>query len=643
MIVNKSMFPLQTGFSVISGMQNRFATLQMQLGTGEKASKLSEMGRDLSMSMSLSVRARLSKIEGFAGNIDTVALRLNFLDNTLSRLDKMESEARNSAMQGQYGTNNINMATLPGLSQARFDELVTLLNAEIAGRYLFGGANSDSAPLPSTSALLDGEAGRAGFKTVVGERKAADAGDGLGRLISGLGTAPNDNQVTLTEDGIHPFGLKLSTLSGTAGGAVALGNVLASGPGVPQRGDSVALTFNADPANQILPGQAVTMGFALPDGTETQITLTAIAPEDAPALDGQFVVGSDPAANAASFKTALDRRLETLVDTELAAASTFAAAQNFFNAAGEPVLRVDGNPATALKLASEADTVLWYRGQSPAVSAANLGRLAIATDPATNRVTLSRQQPESGDHGFQIAGIVGTGGIGTILGAPGDSAVSVQFASVPAADEQVTITLKSPDGAERRITLTAVDGRPGPGQFSRGADPAATASNFAAALNLAVTEAARDAEGNPRQSVGAQVDDSTRVNYGVQADESGLLRMMRTMAAMAVETYPDSDPSSKGRFDAMAMRQQAEMSEGHNAERGSIEILTMELGIALSTLDNAATRHTNYKAQLENLLSDIETVSKEDVAMEILALQTRLQASYQATAMVSQLSLVNFM
>src|SRR5690606_3649616 len=130
MIVNKSMFPLQTGFGVISKMQNRFATLQMQLGTGERASKLSEMGRDLSMS--LSVRARLSKIEGFAGNIATVALRLNFLDNSLTRLDAMEGEARNAAMPGQYGTGNINMATLPGLSQARFDELVTLLNGEIA-------------------------------------------------------------------------------------------------------------------------------------------------------------------------------------------------------------------------------------------------------------------------------------------------------------------------------------------------------------------------------------------------------------------------------------------------------------------------------------------------------------------------------
>ena len=68
----------------------------------------------------------------------------------------------------------------------------------------------------------------------------------------------------------------------------------------------------------------------------------------------------------------------------------------------------------------------------------------------------------------------------------------------------------------------------------------------------------------------------------------------------------------------------------------------MELAVAQGTIESASTRHTNYKAQLENLLSDVETVSKEDVAMEILALQTRLQASYQVTSMVSQLSLVNF-
>jgi flagellar hook-associated protein 3 FlgL len=157
-----------------------------------------------------------------------------------------------------------------------------------------------------------------------------------------------------------------------------------------------------------------------------------------------------------------------------------------------------------------------------------------------------------------------------------------------------------------------------------------------------VTTAATEAEGNPRQSVTAQIDDATKANYGMEANESGYLRLMRTMASMSVETYPDSDPSARGRFDAMAIRQQSEMSEAHNSERGSIEIITMELGVARSALENATKRHTDYKAQLENLLSDVETVNKEDVAMEILALQTRLQASYQVTSMVSKLSLVNF-
>ena len=118
--------------------------------------------------------------------------------------------------------------------------------------------------------------------------------------------------------------------------------------------------------------------------------------------------------------------------------------------------------------------------------------------------------------------------------------------------------------------------------------------------------------------------------------------MIRTLGAMSIETYPDADPNAKARFDAMALRQQSELSEAHNSERGSIEILTMELAVAQIANNNATQRHTNYKAQLDNLLSDIETVSKEDVAMEILALQTRLQASYQATSMVSKLSLVNF-
>lgn len=646
MIVNRSMFPLQTGFGVISKMQDKFANLQMQLGTGMKSSTLAGMGRDLPMS--LSVRSRLGGIEAYSANIDTVNLRLSFFDKTMSRFDKIEGEARNSAMQGQYGTNNINMATLPDLSKARLDEMVTMLNSDIAGRYLFGGSNTDNAPLPTTNVLLDGQGLQAGFRTVLTERQAADAGDGKGRLTIGH-TAPSPT-VSLTEDGVHPFGFKISGIVPTPATASITGGTVGPSAAVPlpgiQTGNTTSITF----ASQPVVGQQLTVGLTLPDGTQTQVVMTAVAAGTSPLSPGQFALGADEAATAANFSAAFDTRLREAAGTQLSAASAFEAAENFFNASGEPVLRVSGNPATAqsLRIANDTDTVMWYRGQSAAISAQGLGRMSIQT--GTNSVSLTERQPVSTNHGFQITGVSTTTGdplvpstITATHTAADPSSANVQFGGLPVLGETVSVTLQQPDGTTRAVNLVAVDGKAGPGQFTRSADPATNAANFSKALNTAITEVAIAAEGNPRQTVTAQVDDSTRVSYGMQANESGFLNLMRTMAAMSVTTYPDADTTSKGRFDGMAQRQQAALSEARNSERGSIEILTMELGVARSTLDNATKRHTDYKAQLENLLSDVETVSKEDVAMEILALQTRLTASYQATSMVSKLSLVNFL
>lgn len=640
MIVNKSMFPLQTGFSILSKMQDKFATLQMQLGTGVKAQSLADMGRDLPVS--LSVRSRLSTIEGYSASIEQVSLRLSFFDNALTRMDEIEGQARNSAVQGQYGTNNINMATIPSLSKARLDEVVTMLNSDIAGRYLFGGNVTDKAPLPETDEILNGVGGKAGFRTVVTERKAADAGlDGRGRLAS-TNAAPS-NVVTLAEDGVHPFGFKLSTMSTTSSAVTVTQPV----PGTAPLGDQVGVTFAPAPAAQIAEGETITFGFTLPDGTETQLTMKAVTASSGAA--GQFVIGADANATAANFKTALDAELVSLGKSELAAASTFAASQNFFNGAGEPILRVQGTPATAtaLRIATPADTVSWYSGQSPSVSAVGLGRLDLTR--STNTVQLVERSPVSPDHGFQISASSGTTAspTGTVVTSTGGNpaSMSVAFGATAAAGDTVNLTLTDPNGKSRSVTLTAVSGLAGPGQFtvSPTADPNETAANFEKALKLVVSEAAADAEGNPRQSVSAAIEDSGRVNYGMQANESGYLNLMRSLASMSVETYPADTAEDKNRFDAMARRQQLELSESRNTERGSIELVTMELGVARAALGAAEERHTNYQAQLENLLSDVETVSKEDVAMEILALQTRLTASYQVTSMVSQLSLVNFL
>ena len=61
--------------------------------------------------------------------------------------------------------------------------------------------------------------------------------------------------------------------------------------------------------------------------------------------------------------------------------------------------------------------------------------------------------------------------------------------------------------------------------------------------------------------------------------------------------------------------------------------------IALGT---ATERHTQTNNTITDLLGQIEGVPTEQVGAEILAMQTRLQASLQTTAMLYKLSLVNY-
>ncbi len=59
-------------------------------------------------------------------------------------------------------------------------------------------------------------------------------------------------------------------------------------------------------------------------------------------------------------------------------------------------------------------------------------------------------------------------------------------------------------------------------------------------------------------------------------------------------------------------------------------------------MKDATARQKLTQATMQNIIDQAENVSTDDVASQLLALQTDLQASYQTTAMLSQLSLVKF-
>jgi flagellar hook-associated protein 3 FlgL len=169
-------------------------------------------------------------------------------------------------------------------------------------------------------------------------------------------SASPGSTVSVSEDVAgSPFGFKLSTVNSTLTGTTV------TGPSGSPAGISVA--FGATQPNN---GDTITFAVKLPDGSTEQLALQATT--KSPPGANQFTIGASAAATAANFQTALTTAVGTLAHTSLSAASSMAAADNFFATdATHPPLRVAGPPfgsATALVAGTPANTVSWYTGEN---------------------------------------------------------------------------------------------------------------------------------------------------------------------------------------------------------------------------------------------------------------------------------------
>lgn len=329
----------------------------------------------------------------------------------------------------------------------------------------------------------------------------------------------------------------------------------------------------------------------------------------------------------------------------------------------------------------------------------NLGRLTLALTGTT--VDLSE---DAGDlpFGYKIADAFDNADGITTTFTPGTPAsISFDVTDQPQAGQTVRIVLDLPDGTRSEITLAArASGASGPAAstFEIGADVAATALNLRSALqaaletetatNLSAASAQVAAEsffslpgddptdlpkrpagpspytgattlvdatpansvvwykgdagaGSARATAGVQIDQGHSVATGARANEQAFRVGLAQFAILTAETFPAAGTQSQAAYDAMMARVQDRLGFG-GAVQDPSEII-VELGSAQTSMASATERHQETKNYLLGALEGIENVSKEDVAMQILAVQTRLQASYQTTAMLSQLSLVNYL
>jgi hypothetical protein len=75
----------------------------------------------------------------------------------------------------------------------------------------------------------------------------------------------------------------------------------------------------------------------------------------------------------------------------------------------------------------------------------------------------------------------------------------------------------------------------------------------------------------------------------------------------------------------------------------TIENIQSDLATAQATMKDATSRQKQAQGMLQGIVDQAENISSDQVATQILALQTSLQASYQTTAMLAQLTLTKFL
>ena len=147
--------------------------------------------------------------------------------------------------------------------------------------------------------------------------------------------------------------------------------------------------------------------------------------------------------------------------------------------------------------------------------------------------------------------------------------------------------------------------------------------------------------GSARSTATVRVDSSQAVQFGAQANEQALRQAIQAIATYAAVTVSPTGTNSPATANALSQRIAANLTPQPGQQ--TIQDIQTDFASAQNTMKDATARQTQTQSALQDLVSNTEGINQNQVASEILALQNSLQASYQTTAMLSQLSLTKFL
>ncbi len=160
--------------------------------------------------------------------------------------------------------------------------------------------------------------------------------------------------------------------------------------------------------------------------------------------------------------------------------------------------------------------------------------------------------------------------------------------------------------------------------------------------------------------VSSRVSGSTEIDYTVLANNEGIKQILTALSVLKslppVEFAPGAlnDPTATTLPEDIAPFPPAAKQENFykviedlrttlNSGLDNLETESFKLAQVQARLNNIKTSHAQEVNTLKSVVADVENVDTTEVAAKITQLQVQIEASYQVTALTSQLTLVNFL
>jgi hypothetical protein len=638
-------------------------------------------------------------------NGDKVSFAFNLPDGTTEQI-QLTASSTTPAPAGSFAIGATSTITAANLKAALTTAIGTLANTSLvaasavaAGNDFFnsagtvaGSAVNNKAATPSSISGATLLSGAAGTDSLSSNFAAGDTITVNGAPITFVASGAVGNNQVNTSDSVQTLLTKIDALTGTttpstvSDGVIALHTTNGASLNVTSSDSAAfaALGFGAIATQPplALAGSAVNNQATIPAPVTGATLLSGLAGTDS--LSTSFAAGNTITVNGtpilfvASGATGNQLNVTDSVQTLLSKIDSITGTSIPSTISGGAIA-LRSNTGASLTVTSSNATAFAAIG-FPAPASATLPPLQVAGSAVNNKA--ATPAPIAGT--TLLSGAASTNSLASNF-AVGDSitvnGTSIAFVASGAVGNQLNVTdsvqtlLSKIDSITGTTTPSTISGGAIALRSNNGASLTVTSSNSAAfaALGLGASAAAtvgplrvggsplgtattlvsgtpantvqwytgESGPGSARATAMARVDQSVTVQYGARANESAIRSQLQALAVFAAVTTSASNPNAALQVSALSQRTAQNLANQPGQQ--TIQDIQSDFATAQQTMKDATTRQTQTQGMLQGIIDQAESVSPDQVASQILALQTALQASFQTTSMLSQLTLTKFL